>query len=274
MSNKTEINSQETKLDTISVSSINNKRSWIKSIVTLIIAISICLGITAVYKNNVVGNGKYAYKIGDIKITKEEYNYFFDELGGEDDVLFFIADTFILSDLAKKHDISVNKEEIDAVEYDYFKEELALAEKLQKLAYEKTNNVSEEELKQFYEDNKSLFVKEGTITFAAIQTDSLLPYDHVIKTDDLNLNEEKISELLENGFDARDLVVNTHVLVSANEDYTDCKYFYFTKKDETEYSSYEEVKETLQDEYDLSYGISALQLYVSKMEETITVEDY
>lgn len=261
------------KQEYISVQEINRKRKWIKSIIFLIVAILIAFGTTKVYQNNVMGSDKYAYKIGEDKVTTEVYNYFFEEMKNEDAVLFFLADTFILSDLAKEKNITVSKEEIDKVEFDYLKEEIALSTKIAELAEEKTKNVTEEELKKFYEENKSLFIKEGTVKYANIETEELLPQDHVVNTEGLNIKEEKISKLYEYAFTSRDMVKDNLILLDMDDNAKNCKYMFITDVNVSSYLSYEEVKDTIKEEYDLSYGIGGLMEYLTTTQENTTIEE-
>lgn len=256
-----------------SINKITKKGSWIKILLSCIFVVLLFIGFNKYYDMKYSGdNGKYSYKINNTKITTNCFNYFLKQKDNDEtNTLLYITDLLIYNDIAKEYNITVSKEEISSIDSKYMKEEIALSNKIKELSKSKIDNIEEKDLKQFYEEEKYLFIKNGSINFIALTSDKDLS-NETIDTSKYTINKMSIEELLSSGFPPTDLMNNNLVLISnENNQY---KYFYITKVSPSEYYSYKEVKNKVLEDYKDKYGTNGLLKYISKKEDIAIIEKY
>ena len=110
------------------------------------------------YNTQYVSNSKYAFKFNDTKIERSITEQLKDNFSSEEEMAYFIVDTLHFSKIAEEEGITVTEEEINEVgkEFSVYQKEIALSDKLIKTYQEKTNNLTDEDLKKLYEENNCL----------------------------------------------------------------------------------------------------------------------
>lgn len=256
----------------------NNKR-YKKSILFFIISIIILVFSATTYNNHFIQNNKYAFKFNDVKIERSIVEKLKDNFTSEEEIAYFIMDTLTYSKIAEERGITVSEEEIKKVneEFPVYQKEIALSNKLIDEVSKKTENLTEKELKEFYEETKDTYVKKGTVKFLGITSKDLIDPDLQLTEEEVAKypkNEEKIEQLLENGLVPNDLQLNKFILVDIsdeNEEET-YRYIYIYEKNVTEYYNFEDSKEYLKTQYDRLYGASSLLEAASAVQQNTTIE--
>lgn len=256
----------------------NNKR-YKKSILFFIISIIILVISGTTYNNHFIQNNKYAFKFNDVKVERSIVEKLKDNFTSEEEIAYFIMDTLTYSKIAEERGITVSEEEIKKVneEFPVYQKEIALSNKLIDEVSNKTENLTEDELKEFYEETKDTYVKKGTVKFLGITSKDIINPDLQLTEDEVAKypkNEEKIEQLLENGLVPNDLQLNKFILVDIsdeNEEET-YRYIYIYEKNVTEYYNFEDSKEYLKTQYDRLYGASSLLEAAYAVQQNTTIE--
>lgn len=234
------------------------------------------------YNTQYVSNSKYAFKFNDTKIERSITEQLKDNFSSEEEMAYFIVDTLHFSKIAEEEGITVTEEEINEVgkEFSVYQKEIALSDKLIKTYQEKTNNLTDEDLKKLYEENKELYVKKGKLKFLALNSSSVIPADEKLTPEEIEQypsNEDTIESLLAKGLYPNELLKDKFILVDFTQDENNnpvYRYFYIYDKEVTEYSTFEESKEYIIDEYDKTHGYQYLMSKKQALEETTTIEYY
>lgn len=263
----------KSKKNTISIKEYN-KKSIIFNIFLLFIFFIIMLFLaTLTYNKYILGVNSYLYKIGDLKITEIEFTEMSDYFDKDEDrTLKFIIKNNILANLATNQNIEVNEKEINSVEYPYFKEEIALTNKLKQKTQEKVDNVTEEELYQFYLSNQNLFLKDCDINYVALETTTPLKENDKINTKYLEIKTQNLQYFKDLNFISKNINEYTNYFVNYNESTNKYKYYCFLDINNKSYYEFEKVQNELKEEYNNEYGIPSLDVYVNEYMQKLTIE--
>lgn len=260
---------------------VDEKKKFKKIIIVFILALFVLVGSLFTYNRNFVHNNKYAFKFNDVKVERIVVDKLKENFESDEEIAYFIMDTLTYAKMAEERGIEVTEEEIEKVneEFAAYQKEIALSKKLLEVANEKTKNLTEDQLKGFYEETKDSYVKKGTVKFLGLNSKEIIDPTTVLTEEEIKeypVNEKTIEELLTGGLLPTDLELNKFVLVDiANEEQEESgmyKYIYIFEKDVTEYASYEESKEYLKIQYDRLYGASSVLEAAYAVQQNTTVE--
>lgn len=146
-----------------------------------------------------------ALRVGNIKVTNDTYDLVKTTLEKrnnaitDDEICIFLSDTIILSEKAKELGITAEESEYKSFINDYgdMSERIVLRNKLNDYLKENAS-VTEEEMKTFYENNKTDYYYNPDCKFKyyAVQSDSPMPDNYTPnEKDNLQLKEGTLEQL-------------------------------------------------------------------------------
>lgn len=191
-----------------------------------------------------------ALRVGNIKVTNDTYDLVKTTLKKrnnaitDDEICIFLSDTIILSEKAKELGITAEESEYQPFinEYGDMAERIVLRNKLNDYL-EENASVTEEEMKTFYENNKTDYYYDADSKFKyyAIQSDSPMPDNYTPNgNSNLQLKEGTLKQLRAYG------IYEPTKGIFQIESTEDGIYKYIIITDgEIEYLPYEQVKDSI-----------------------------
>lgn len=191
-----------------------------------------------------------ALRVGNIKVTNDTYDLVKTTLEKrnkeitDDEVCIFLSDIIILSEKAKELGITAKESEYKSLidEYGDMSERIVLRNKLNNYL-EENASVTEEEMKTFYENNKTDYYYDADSKFKyyAIQSDSPMPDNYTPNgNSNLQLKEGTLKQLRAYG------IYEPTKGIFQIESTEDGIYKYIIITDgEIEYLPYEQVKDSI-----------------------------
>lgn len=212
-----------------------------------------------------------ALRVNDIKVDNQTYDqvkaYLSKGNQGDGDidnmVSMYLVDTIILSEKAKELGLKVDEKEIEpfAEHYGKMAERVALRTKLEEFLKEEAKNITEEEMRDFYEKMKDDYyaVADSEFQFYAVQSDMPIPDNYKLDTTRLTLQTATLEELRAYGIHLPEKGV--HQIESPENDI----YQYIIIVDgEVVYLPYEQVKESIRNTLYIQKTDGQIQEYLQE----------
>lgn len=212
-----------------------------------------------------------ALRVNDIKVDNQTYDQVKAYLskgsqgdGGIDNIVsMYLVDTIILSEKAKELGLKVDEKEIEpfAEHYGKMAERVALRTKLEEFLKEEAKNITEEEMRDFYEKMKDDYyvVADSEFQFYAVQSDMPIPDNYKLDTARLTLQTATLEELRAYGIHLPKKGV--HQIESPENDI----YQYIIIVDgEVVYLPYEQVKESIRNTLYIQKTDGQIQEYLQE----------
>ena len=236
----------------------------IKSIIIFLICLISTIGIMRLYTSYLMPNN-IALKFGTIKISNDTYEEVYEKFEDEDDTITHIIDILILSEQANIEGLGEINKDIT------FAEREELSQKLIDKYKNESENVTDQDVINYYENNKYNYIEGGTIDCYAFKLKDVIPDDFSLNKSSLEKNTLDYSSFYSSGI-PYPVEGEIYFLGSVDNEYyyTSVEKTNLTYKDINNANIFEMVKEDLQ--FELYQG-RILEI-TDTMKQLETVEIY